>query len=164
MIVPQSSSCFIHCTASLSLPNRFFCSVISCYFLCFTPLIMHSSNFFSLLLSILLFSSHISTFFFPFLFSLPPFPSSLPLLFFNPSIRYDQQDSQELMGFLLDGLHEDLNRAKKKPFVSKIESKYVRVRMHAHTVLILLVLVCLGYDISVVMFLRLNGIVCNISY
>ena len=29
------------------------------------------------------------------------------------------------MGFLLDGLHEDLNRAKKKPFVSKIESKYV---------------------------------------
>ena len=31
------------------------------------------------------------------------------------------QDSQELMGFLLDGLHEDLNRVKKKPFVSKIE-------------------------------------------
>ena len=28
---------------------------------------------------------------------------------------YQQQDSQELMAFLLDGLHEDLNRIKKKP-------------------------------------------------
>ncbi|XP_013412555.1 ubiquitin carboxyl-terminal hydrolase 15 isoform X3 [Lingula anatina] len=30
---------------------------------------------------------------------------------------YQQQDSQELMAFLLDGLHEDLNRVKKKPYV-----------------------------------------------
>jgi ubiquitin carboxyl-terminal hydrolase 4/11/15 len=36
---------------------------------------------------------------------------------------YNQQDSQEFMGFLLDGLHEDLNRVKKKPSVQKIESK-----------------------------------------
>ncbi|XP_023338587.1 ubiquitin carboxyl-terminal hydrolase 15, partial [Eurytemora carolleeae] len=30
---------------------------------------------------------------------------------------YQQQDSQELLTFLLDGLHEDLNRIKKKPYV-----------------------------------------------
>ncbi|KAJ3017280.1 CSN-associated deubiquitinating enzyme Ubp12 [Thoreauomyces humboldtii] len=30
---------------------------------------------------------------------------------------YSQQDSQELLGFLVDGLHEDLNRIKKKPYV-----------------------------------------------
>ncbi|XP_050414001.1 ubiquitin carboxyl-terminal hydrolase 4 isoform X1 [Patella vulgata] len=30
---------------------------------------------------------------------------------------YQQQDSQELMAFLLDGLHEDLNRIKSKPYV-----------------------------------------------
>jgi len=30
---------------------------------------------------------------------------------------YQQQDSQELMAFLLDGLHEDLNRILKKPYV-----------------------------------------------
>jgi len=32
---------------------------------------------------------------------------------------YQQQDSQELMAFLLDGLHEDLNRIKKKPYIEK---------------------------------------------
>jgi len=32
---------------------------------------------------------------------------------------YQQQDSQELMAFLLDGLHEDLNRIKKKPYVEQ---------------------------------------------
>uniref|UniRef100_A0AAY4DWW5 Ubiquitin carboxyl-terminal hydrolase n=1 Tax=Denticeps clupeoides TaxID=299321 RepID=A0AAY4DWW5_9TELE len=31
---------------------------------------------------------------------------------------YQQQDSQELLAFLLDGLHEDLNRVKKKPYLS----------------------------------------------
>lgn len=42
---------------------------------------------------------------------------------FQPQFAgYQQQDSQELMGFLLDGLHEDLNRRLKKPAVSKIES------------------------------------------
>ena len=30
---------------------------------------------------------------------------------------YQQQDSQELLTFLLDGLHEDLNRVKKKPYI-----------------------------------------------
>ncbi|KAJ3159743.1 ubiquitin carboxyl-terminal hydrolase [Geranomyces michiganensis] len=30
---------------------------------------------------------------------------------------YSQQDSQELLGFLVDGLHEDLNRIKKKPYI-----------------------------------------------
>jgi len=36
---------------------------------------------------------------------------------------YQQQDSQELMSFLLDGLHEDLNRVRKKPYVETVESK-----------------------------------------
>ncbi|KAJ8316636.1 hypothetical protein KUTeg_005809 [Tegillarca granosa] len=30
---------------------------------------------------------------------------------------YQQQDAQELMAFLLDGLHEDLNRIRKKPYI-----------------------------------------------
>ncbi|ODV86681.1 hypothetical protein CANARDRAFT_27100 [[Candida] arabinofermentans NRRL YB-2248] len=34
---------------------------------------------------------------------------------------YHQQDSQELLAFLLDGLHEDLNRILKKPYVEKPE-------------------------------------------
>jgi ubiquitin carboxyl-terminal hydrolase 4/11/15 len=34
---------------------------------------------------------------------------------------YQQHDSQELLAFLLDGLHEDLNRVKKKPFVEAVE-------------------------------------------
>ena len=32
---------------------------------------------------------------------------------------YQQHDSQELLTFLLDGLHEDLNRIKKKPYIGK---------------------------------------------
>ncbi|TFY56337.1 hypothetical protein EVG20_g8964 [Dentipellis fragilis] len=32
---------------------------------------------------------------------------------------YHQQDSQELVAFLLDGLHEDLNRVKERPYVEK---------------------------------------------
>ncbi|KAH8927655.1 peptidase C19, ubiquitin carboxyl-terminal hydrolase 2, partial [Atractiella rhizophila] len=37
---------------------------------------------------------------------------------FQPTFSgWGQQDSQELLGFLLDGLHEDLNRIKKKPYV-----------------------------------------------
>lgn len=37
---------------------------------------------------------------------------------FAPSfIGYQQHDSQELLAFLLDGLHEDLNRIRKKPYV-----------------------------------------------
>ena len=36
---------------------------------------------------------------------------------------FQQQDSQELMNFLLDGLHEDLNRVKSKPATDTVESK-----------------------------------------
>ena len=35
----------------------------------------------------------------------------------------DQQDSQELLNVLLDGLHEDLNRVKNKPLVPVLESE-----------------------------------------
>ncbi|KFD53791.1 hypothetical protein M513_05297 [Trichuris suis] len=34
---------------------------------------------------------------------------------------FQQQDAQELMAFLLDGLHEDLNRIKRKPYVEAKE-------------------------------------------
>ena len=34
---------------------------------------------------------------------------------------YEQHDSQELIGSLLDGIHEDLNRVKKKPYVENVE-------------------------------------------
>jgi ubiquitin carboxyl-terminal hydrolase 6/32 len=37
---------------------------------------------------------------------------------FNSSfVGFRQHDSHELMAFLLDGLHEDLNRVKAKPYV-----------------------------------------------
>lgn len=37
---------------------------------------------------------------------------------FSPQfIGYSQQDTQELLAFLLDGLHEDLNRIVKKPYI-----------------------------------------------
>jgi hypothetical protein len=39
---------------------------------------------------------------------------------------YQQHDSQELLCFVLDGLHEDLNRIRKKPYV---EAKEVRERL-----------------------------------
>jgi ubiquitin carboxyl-terminal hydrolase 8 len=35
---------------------------------------------------------------------------------------HEQHDAQELLAFLLDGLHEDLNRVKLKPYVEDIES------------------------------------------
>eukprot|EP01087_Luapelamoeba_hula_P023258 TRINITY_DN8513_c0_g1_i1.p1 TRINITY_DN8513_c0_g1~~TRINITY_DN8513_c0_g1_i1.p1 ORF type:complete len:1313 (+),score=298.81 TRINITY_DN8513_c0_g1_i1:395-3940(+) len=35
---------------------------------------------------------------------------------------YQQHDSQELLAFLLDGLHEDLNRVVDKPYVESVES------------------------------------------
>ena len=44
---------------------------------------------------------------------------------FAPQFQgYGQQDSQELLAFLLDGLHEDLNRIKRKP--------YIEVSTYAH--------------------------------
>lgn len=36
---------------------------------------------------------------------------------------YQQQDSQELMSYLMDGLHEDLNRIQNKPYTQNIESR-----------------------------------------
>ncbi|KAF4318446.1 hypothetical protein BBO99_00007351 [Phytophthora kernoviae] len=36
---------------------------------------------------------------------------------------YDQQDAQEFLRFLLDGLHEDLNRVKKKPAYYEIKDR-----------------------------------------
>ncbi|KAI1752363.1 hypothetical protein F4782DRAFT_540347 [Xylaria castorea] len=59
----------------------------------------------------------------------PP-PSSLaPRQFKNTIGRhapqfsgYGQQDSQEFLGFLLDGLQEDLSRVKKKPYIEKPDS------------------------------------------
>jgi ubiquitin carboxyl-terminal hydrolase 4/11/15 len=36
---------------------------------------------------------------------------------------YNQQDSSELLSFLLDGIHEDLNRILKKPYTDAVESK-----------------------------------------
>ena len=35
---------------------------------------------------------------------------------------FQQHDSQELLSFLLDGLHEDLNRVKKKPYIEVEDS------------------------------------------
>jgi ubiquitin C-terminal hydrolase len=36
---------------------------------------------------------------------------------------YAQHDSQEFLTFLVDGIHEDLNRVKKKPYVESVDSK-----------------------------------------
>eukprot|EP00466_Bigelowiella_natans_P013644 jgi/Bigna1/79541/fgenesh1_pg.63_\ len=36
---------------------------------------------------------------------------------------YQQQDSQELLAYLLDGLHEDLNRVKKKKYTNTVDAK-----------------------------------------
>lgn len=36
---------------------------------------------------------------------------------------YNQHDSQELLAFLLDGLHEDLNRVKRKPYIETKDSE-----------------------------------------
>ena len=42
---------------------------------------------------------------------------------YGPSFSgYAQQDSQEFLGFLLDGLQEDLNRIYKKPYIEKPDS------------------------------------------
>ena len=41
----------------------------------------------------------------------------------NPMFSgYSQHDSQEFFSFLVDGLHEDLNRIEKKPYVESVES------------------------------------------
>lgn len=37
----------------------------------------------------------------------------------------DQQDSQEFLAFLLDGLHEDLNLVKKRPVLEEDDDDYL---------------------------------------
>ncbi|KAK9497948.1 hypothetical protein O3M35_003843 [Rhynocoris fuscipes] len=52
-----------------------------------------------------------------------PLPFKIQVGKFNPSFSGCQQhDSQELLTFLLDGLHEDLNRIKKKPYIEVKDS------------------------------------------
>ena len=47
---------------------------------------------------------------------------------FAPQFQgYAQQDSQELLAFLLDGLHEDLNRIQNKPYVEVCGRGWYRV-------------------------------------
>jgi ubiquitin carboxyl-terminal hydrolase 4/11/15 len=36
---------------------------------------------------------------------------------------YQQQDSQELLAYLIDGLHEDLNKVLEKPYTNEVEEK-----------------------------------------
>ncbi|KUI56295.1 putative ubiquitin carboxyl-terminal hydrolase 12 [Cytospora mali] len=59
----------------------------------------------------------------------PPPSSTTPRSFKDTVGRYapqfsgwGQQDTQEFLGFLLDGLQEDLNRVKKKPYIEKPDS------------------------------------------
>ena len=41
----------------------------------------------------------------------------------NPMFSgYAQHDSQEFFSFIADGLHEDLNRIQKKPYIDSVES------------------------------------------
>ena len=47
-----------------------------------------------------------------------PSPSPNP----NPDPDPDPDPSQELLNFLLDKLHEDLNRVKNKPYVENFEA------------------------------------------
>ncbi|ONH94737.1 hypothetical protein PRUPE_7G027000 [Prunus persica] len=48
-----------------------------------------------------------------------PRPFKTKLARFAPQFSgHNQHDSQELLAFLLDGLHEDLNRVKHKPYVN----------------------------------------------
>ena len=54
--------------------------------------------------------------------SLPPTEFKKTIGRFAPNFSgYRQQDSQEVLAFLLDGLHEDLNRVRKKPYVERDE-------------------------------------------
>ncbi|PIN07052.1 Ubiquitin C-terminal hydrolase [Handroanthus impetiginosus] len=54
---------------------------------------------------------------------LAPRTFKLKLAHFAPQFSgFNQHDSQELLAFLLDGLHEDLNRVKNKPYVEAKDS------------------------------------------
>ena len=53
-----------------------------------------------------------------------PIPQYNKLTFTNYQFSgYSQQDSQEFLSYLLDGLHEDLNRVLQKPYVEAVEDK-----------------------------------------
>jgi ubiquitin C-terminal hydrolase len=55
--------------------------------------------------------------------SVKPYEFKCTIGTFAPRFNgYAQQDAQELMAFLLDGLHEDLNRIFKKPYIEEKES------------------------------------------
>ncbi|KAK3001689.1 hypothetical protein RJ639_020415, partial [Escallonia herrerae] len=55
--------------------------------------------------------------------SIPPRVFKGKLARFAPQFSgYNQHDSQELLAFLLDGLHEDLNRVKQKPYFEQKDS------------------------------------------
>ena len=36
---------------------------------------------------------------------------------------FAQHDAQEYMSYLLDGLHEDVNRVKKKPYIEQLDAE-----------------------------------------
>ncbi len=50
-------------------------------------------------------------------------------------VGYAQHDSQELLAFLLDGLHEDLNLVKKKPYVDMTVATKGRGQEVCHVIL-----------------------------
>ena len=55
--------------------------------------------------------------------SIAPRDFKFRLAKFAPQFEgYQQHDSQELLSFLLDGIHEDLNRVKQKPYVETQDS------------------------------------------
>ncbi|KAF5477969.1 hypothetical protein F2P56_004572 [Juglans regia] len=55
--------------------------------------------------------------------TIAPRPFKGKLARFAPQFSgYNQHDSQELLAFLLDGLHEDLNRVKQKPYIETKDS------------------------------------------
>lgn len=52
-----------------------------------------------------------------------PLPLQWTIAKYAPRFNgFQQQDSQELLAFLLDGLHEDLNRVHEKPYVELKDS------------------------------------------
>ena len=59
--------------------------------------------------------------------SLPPSEFKKTIGRFAPNFSgFGQQDSQEFLAFVLDGLHEDLNRVRDKPYVERDELIGVR--------------------------------------
>lgn len=52
-------------------------------------------------------------------------------------LGYRQHDAQELLAYLLDGLHEDLNRVREKPYTTAVEANNRDVRFRCILVMIL---------------------------